>query len=52
MTNSTALQIPSISSFLFISTNKTVNNNNNDQQHCVTDSFYQQFSVYIHQQNS
>jgi len=51
MTNSTALQIPSIGSFLFISTNKIVNNNT-DQQHCVTDSFYQQFSVYIHQQNS
>ena len=52
MTNITALQIPSISCFLFISTNKTVNNNNNDQHHCITDSFYQLFSAYIHQQNS
>jgi len=51
MTNSTALQILSISSFLFISTNKIVNNNN-DQQHFITNFFYRLFSVYIHQQNS
>jgi len=51
MTNITALQIPSISCFLFISTNKTVNNNN-EQEHCITDSFYRLFSVYIHKQKS